>query len=224
MNAPTWFDNPAITVELLPSLGETIAMTAWSTALAILLGLPLGVLLYVTRPRQILAMPVLNQALGIITNVGRSIPFIILMVAIIPFTRMLVGTSIGINAASVPLTIAAIPFVARLIEGALNEISPGLIESAQSMGATPWQIITKVLIPEARGGIITGLTITVVTLVSYSAMAGAVGGGGLGDLGIRYGYNRFNPTIMLITVVILVVMVQGFQSLGDYLVRKSDRK
>ena len=137
---------------------------------------------------------------------------------------MLVGTSIGINAASVPLTIAAIPFVARLIEGALNEISPGLIESAQSMGATPWQIITKVLIPEARGGIITGLTITLVTLVSYSAMAGAVGGGGLGDLGIRYGYNRFNPTIMLITVVILVVLVQGFQSLGDYLVRKSDRK
>lgn len=181
-------------------------------------------MLYVTRPRQILAMPVLNQALGIITNVGRSIPFIILMVAIIPFTRMLVGTSIGINAASVPLTIAAIPFVARLIEGALNEISPGLIESAQSMGATPWQIISKVLIPEARGGIITGLTITLVTLVSYSAMAGAVGGGGLGDLGIRYGYNRFNPTIMLITVVILVVMVQGFQSLGDYLVRKADRK
>ena len=203
---------------------DTLYMVAVSGVIATLLGLPLGVLLYVTRPRQILAMPVLNQALGIITNVGRSIPFIILMVAIIPFTRMLVGTSIGINAASVPLTIAAIPFVARLIEGALNEISPGLIESAQSMGATPWQIITKVLIPEARGGIITGLTITVVTLVSYSAMAGAVGGGGLGDLGIRYGYNRFNPTIMLITVVILVVMVQGFQSLGDYLVRKSDRK
>ncbi|XUO88875.1 methionine ABC transporter permease [Halomonas sp. KM072] len=203
---------------------NTLYMVTVSGVIATLLGLPLGVLLYVTRPRQILAMPVLNQALGIITNVGRSIPFIILMVAIIPFTRMLVGTSIGINAASVPLTIAAIPFVARLIEGALNEISPGLIESAQSMGATPWQIITKVLIPEARGGIITGLTITVVTLVSYSAMAGAVGGGGLGDLGIRYGYNRFNPTIMLITVVILVVMVQGFQSLGDYLVRKSDRK
>ena len=199
-------------------------MVAVSGVIATLLGLPLGVMLYVTRPRQILAMPVLNQVLGIITNIGRSIPFIILMVAIIPFTRMLVGTSIGINAASVPLTIAAIPFVARLIEGALNEISPGLIESAQSMGATPWQIITKVLIPEARGGIITGLTITLVTLVSYSAMAGAVGGGGLGDLGIRYGYNRFNPTIMLITVVILVVLVQGFQSLGDYLVRKSDRK
>ena len=209
---------------ILQATLDTLYMVAVSGVIATLLGLPLGVMLYVTRPRQILAMPVLNQVLGIITNIGRSIPFIILMVAIIPFTRMLVGTSIGINAASVPLTIAAIPFVARLIEGALNEISPGLIESAQSMGATPWQIITKVLIPEARGGIITGLTITLVTLVSYSAMAGAVGGGGLGDLGIRYGYNRFNPTIMLITVVILVVLVQGFQRLGDYLVRKSDRK
>lgn len=209
---------------ILQATLDTLYMVAISGVIATLLGLPLGVMLYVTRPRQILAMPALNQVLGIVTNIGRSIPFIILMVAIIPFTRMLVGTSIGINAASVPLTIAAIPFVARLIEGALNEISPGLIESAQSMGATPWQIITKVLIPEARGGIITGLTITLVTLVSYSAMAGAVGGGGLGDLGIRYGYNRFNPTIMLITVIILVVMVQGFQSLGDYLVRKSDRK
>ncbi|RBI67473.1 methionine ABC transporter permease [Vreelandella sulfidaeris] len=209
---------------ILQATLDTLYMVAVSGLISTLVGLPLGVMLYVTRPRQILAKPVLNQALSIITNIGRSIPFIILMVAIIPFTRMLVGTSIGINAASVPLTIAAIPFVARLVEAALNEISPGLIEAAQAMGATPWQIIRKVLIPEARGGIMTGLTITVVTLVSYSAMAGAVGGGGLGDLGIRYGYNRFNPTIMLITVVILVVMVQGFQSLGDYLVRKSDRK
>jgi D-methionine transport system permease protein len=209
---------------ILQATLDTLYMVGISGLISTLLGLPLGVMLYVTRPRQILAKPLLNHALGIVTNVGRSIPFIILMVAIIPFTRMLVGTSIGINAASVPLTIAAIPFVARLIEGALNELSPGLIEAAQAMGATPWQIITKVLIPEARGGIITGLTITLVTLVSYSAMAGAVGGGGLGDLGIRYGYNRFNPTIMLITVVVLVVMVQGFQSLGDYLVRKTDRK
>ncbi|MCL7929095.1 methionine ABC transporter permease [Halomonas llamarensis] len=209
---------------ILQATLDTIYMVGVSGLISTLLGVPLGVMLYVTRPRQILTMPILNQALGIVTNIGRSIPFIILMVAIIPFTRMLVGTSIGINAAVVPLTIAAIPFVARLVEGALNELSPGLIESAQAMGATPWQIIRKVLLPEARGGIITGLTITLVTLVSYSAMAGAVGGGGLGDLGIRYGYNRFNPTIMLITVIILVVMVQGFQSLGDYLVRKSDRK
>lgn len=203
---------------------DTLYMVGVSGLIAALVGVPLGVLLYVTRPRQILAQPSLNRILGIITNIGRSVPFIILMVAIIPFTRMVVGTSIGTNAAIVPLTIAAIPFVARLVEGALNEIPPGLIEAAQSMGATPYQIIVKVLLPEAKGGIITGLTITVVTLVSYSAMAGAVGGGGLGDLGIRYGYNRFDPGVMLITVAILVVMVQGFQSLGDHLVRRADRK
>ncbi|GAB2804200.1 ABC transporter permease [Halomonas shantousis] len=202
----------------------TLYMVALSGVIATLVGVPLGVLLYVTRPRQILARPAVNRILGAITNIGRSIPFIILMVAIIPFTRMIVGSSIGINAAVVPLTIAAIPFVARLVEGALNEVPPGLVEAAQAMGATPLQIITKVLLPEARGGIINGLTITVVTLVSYSAMAGAVGGGGLGDLGIRYGYNRFDPLVMLVTVAILVVMVQGFQSLGDHLVRKADHK
>ncbi|MDT8895172.1 methionine ABC transporter permease [Halomonas sp. I1] len=209
---------------ILEATLDTLYMVAVSGLIAAALGIPLGVMLYVTRPRQILAQPVLNGVLGVITNIGRSIPFIILMVAIIPFTRTLVGSSIGTNAAAVPLTIAAIPFIARLVEGALNEIPPGLVEAAQSMGATPWQIITRVLLPEARGGIFTALTVTIVTLVSYSAMAGAVGGGGLGDLGIRYGYNRFNPTIMLITVAILVIMVQGFQSLGDYLVRKSDHK
>nr|WP_163503083.1 methionine ABC transporter permease [Halomonas socia] len=209
---------------ILKATLDTLYMVGVSSLLSALLGVPLGVLLYVTRPRQILAQPALNRVLGVVTNIGRSVPFIILMVAIIPFTRMIAGTSIGTNAAVVPLTIAAIPFVARLVEGALNEISPGLIEAAQSMGATPLQIITKVLLPEALGGIITGLTITVVTLVSYSAMAGAVGGGGLGDLGIRYGYNRFDPTVMLITVAILVVMVQGFQSLGDHLVRRTDHK
>lgn len=203
---------------------DTLYMVGVSGVVAAAFGVPLGVLLYITRPGQILARPLANRILGVATNIGRSVPFIILMVAIIPFTRLIVGSSIGTNAAIVPLTIAAIPFVARLVEGALNEISPGLIEAAQSMGATPYQIITKVLLPEAKGGIITGLTITVVTLVSYSAMAGAVGGGGLGDLGIRYGYNRFNPLVMLITVVILVVMVQGFQSLGDSLVRKADHK
>lgn len=203
---------------------DTLYMVGVSGVVAAAFGVPLGVLLYITRPGQILARPLANRILGMVTNIGRSVPFIILMVAIIPFTRLVVGSSIGTNAAIVPLTIAAIPFVARLVEGALNEISPGLIEAAQSMGATPYQIITKVLLPEAKGGIITGLTITVVTLVSYSAMAGAVGGGGLGDLGIRYGYNRFDPLVMLITVVILVVMVQGFQSLGDSLVRKADHK
>lgn len=209
---------------ILKATLDTLYMVGVSGVISALLGIPLGVLLYVTRPQQVLVNPALNTILGLVTNIGRSIPFIILMVAIIPFTRMLVGSSIGTNAASVPLTIAAIPFIARLVEGALNEVSPGLVEAAQSMGATPWQIISRVLLPEARGGIFTALTVTAVTLISYSAMAGAVGGGGLGDLGIRYGYNRFNPTIMLITVVILVVMVQLFQSLGDYLVRKSDHK
>ncbi|WP_277812065.1 methionine ABC transporter permease [Chromohalobacter canadensis] len=209
---------------ILEATLDTLYMVALSGAVSAVIGIPLGVLLYVTRPGQILAQPVAQRVLGVVTNIGRSIPFIILMVAIIPFTRFIVGSSIGTNAAIVPLIIAAIPFVARLVEGALNEISPGLIEAAQAMGATPLQIITKVLLPEAKGGIINGLTITVVTLVSYSAMAGAVGGGGLGDLGIRYGYNRFEPLIMLITVAILVVMVQGFQSLGDRLVRKADHK
>ncbi|MCK0714707.1 methionine ABC transporter permease [Chromohalobacter sarecensis] len=209
---------------ILEATLDTLYMVALSGAVSAVIGIPLGVLLYVTRPGQILAQPVAQRVLGIVTNIGRSIPFIILMVAIIPFTRLVVGSSIGTNAAIVPLIIAAIPFVARLVEGALNEIPPGLIEAAQAMGATPVQIITKVLLPEAKGGIINGLTITVVTLVSYSAMAGAVGGGGLGDLGIRYGYNRFEPLIMLITVAILVVMVQGFQSLGDRLVRKADHK
>ncbi|MCK2043860.1 ABC transporter permease [Chromohalobacter salexigens] len=209
---------------ILEATFDTLYMVALSGAVSAVIGIPLGVLLYVTRPGQILAQPAAQRVLGIVTNIGRSIPFIILMVAIIPFTRLVVGSSIGTNAAIVPLIIAAIPFVARLVEGALNEIPPGLIEAAQAMGATPLQIITKVLLPEAKGGIINGLTITVVTLVSYSAMAGAVGGGGLGDLGIRYGYNRFEPLIMLITVAILVVMVQGFQSLGDRLVRKADHK
>ena len=209
---------------ILEATLDTLYMVGVAGLIAAAAGIPLGVLLYVTRPGQILANPVTQKVLAIVTNVGRSIPFIILMVAIIPFTRLIAGSSIGTNAAIVPLTIAAIPFVARLVEGALNEVPPGLIEAAQSMGATPYQIITKVLLPEAKGGIINGMTITVVTLVSYSAMAGAVGGGGLGDLGIRYGYNRFDPVVMLITVAILVVMVQGFQSLGDHLVRKADHK
>ncbi|MDI4660043.1 MULTISPECIES: methionine ABC transporter permease [Cobetia] len=216
--------SPALLELVLSSTLETLYMVAVAGLISAALGIPLGVALYTSRPGQILARPALNNVLSIITNIGRSVPFIILMVAIIPLTRLIAGSSIGTNAAIVPLTIASIPFVARLIEGALNEVGPGLVEAAQAMGATPMQIITKVLLPEARGGIINGLTITVVTLISYSAMAGTVGGGGLGDLGIRYGYNRFDPMVMLVTVVILVVMVQGFQSLGDHLVRKSNHK
>lgn len=206
------------------SLWETIYMVVVSGAVSALLGIPLGVLLYVTRRGQILARPTLHKILGIVVNATRSIPFIILMVAVIPFTRLIIGTSIGTTAAIVPLSLAGIPFVARIAEGALDEISTGLIEAAQSMGATPMQIITKVMLPEALPGLIHGMTLTLVTMVSYSAMAGAIGGGGLGDLGIRYGYQRFDPTVMLITVVILIAVVQLIQSGGELLQRRFIRK
>jgi len=200
---------------------DTIIMVALSGVISIVVGILLGVALYITHPDRFLAKPILHRVLGLIVNIGRSIPFIILMLAIVPFTRLIMGTSIGLGAAVVPLTVAAIPFVARLIEGALNEVSPGLIETAQSMGATPMQIIWKVLLPEAKSGIITSTTITLITLISYSAMAGAVGAGGLGAIGINYGYNRYDTTIMVITVVITVVLVQIIQSLGDYLVKRT---
>lgn len=206
------------TVELLlNALGQTLYMVAIASLVSFVLGLPLGVLLHVTQKERILQHRMLNMILGWIVNAGRSIPFIILMVAVIPFTRLLTGSSIGTSAAIVPLSIAAIPFVARLVEGALSEVSSGLIEAAQAMGATPMQIITKVLLPEARAGLINAMTITVVTLVGYSAMAGAIGGGGLGDLGIRYGYQRFDGAIMLSTVIVLIALVQLLQMLGDRL-------
>jgi len=209
---------------LLLALGETILMVAASAFFSSLLGIPLGVALHVTKAGQILAQPKLQRLLGTLVNIGRSVPFIILLVAIIPFTRLIVGTSIGTVAAIVPLTVGAIPFVARLIEGALIEVPFGLQEAAQAMGAKPLQIIQKVLLPEALPGIINALTITLVTLVNYSAMAGAIGGGGLGDVGIRYGYQRFDPAIMLVTVVILVLLVQLIQGLGDRLVKRVDHR
>ena len=165
-----------------------------------------------------------NSVLGAIVNVGRSVPFLVLMVAIIPVTKLIVGSFIGTTAAIVPLTIGAIPFVARLIEGALIEVPSGLVEAAQSMGATPLQIITKVLLPEALPTILNSVTITLVTLVSYSAMAGTVGGGGLGDVAIRYGFHRYDLTIMAVTVVMLIVLVQIIQSVGDSLVKKVDHR
>lgn len=202
------------------ALLETLYMVGAAGMASSLIGVPLGVLLYVTRTGQFLAAPWLNTSLGWVVNAGRSIPFIILMVAIIPFTRLLTGTSIGTTAAIVPLSIGAIPFVARLAEAAFNEVPQGLIEAAQAMGATPMQIITRVLVPEARAGLINAVTITLVTLVGYSAMAGAIGGGGLGDLGIRYGYQRFNGTIMLATVVVLIALVQLLQMAGDRLQKR----
>jgi D-methionine transport system permease protein len=209
---------------LVLAFGETVLMVLASALFSALIGIPLGVALHVTKPGQILARPRLQMLLGTLVNIGRSVPFIILLVAIIPFTRLIVGTSIGTIAAIVPLTVGAIPFVARLIEGALIEVPFGLQEAAQAMGAKPLQIIQKVLLPEALPGIINAITITLVTLVNYSAMAGAIGGGGLGDVGIRYGYQRFDPAIMLITVVILVLLVQLIQGLGDRLVKYVDHR
>ncbi|WP_434359418.1 ABC transporter permease [Parasalinivibrio latis] len=220
-----WFAENSRLVDLLVSaLGETLTMVLVAGAIGFVLGIPLGVLLHLTKRGSLLENRTLNKVLGSVVNVGRSIPFIILLVAIIPFTRFVVGTSIGTAAAIVPLTVGAIPFIARLVEGALIEVPSGLVEAAQAMGATPLQIITKVLLPEALPGILNGVTITLVTLVSYSAMAGAVGGGGLGDVGIRYGYQRFDGSVMMITVVMLVILVQLIQSSGDYLVRKVDHR
>ena len=209
---------------LIAALGETILMVFFSTLLASLFGLMLGVVLHITRAGQICSSPCLQKILETVVNAGRSIPFIILMVAIIPFTRFVAGTSIGTIAAIVPLTVAAIPFMARLVEGVLMEIPSGLMDAALAMGLQPFQVITKVLLPEALPGILNSITITMITLVNYSAMAGAIGGGGLGDIGIRYGYERFDGTVMLVTVLILIVLVQLIQSTGHYLVKKVDHR
>ncbi len=209
---------------LVEALLETTYMVAVSTFVSALIGIPLGVILVTTDKGHILENLPVNSVLGAIVNAARSTPFIILMVAIIPITRMIVGTSIGTNAAIVPLTIAAIPFVGRIVEAALKEVDHGVIEAAQAMGASPWEIIKKVLLPEALPAIILGLTITIISLIGYSAMAGAIGGGGLGDLAIRYGYQRFRADIMLATVVILIAQVQLVQSGGDYLSRRLNKK
>lgn len=209
---------------LLLSLGQTLQMVIISAAIAAILGIPLGVIVLTTAKGHILENIPLHRALGTLVNATRSVPFIILMVAIIPLTRLLVGTSIGTTAAMVPLTLAAIPFVGRLVETSLKEVDSGLIEAALAMGASPWEIIRKVLLPEALPSIVSGLTITVIALIGYSAMAGVVGGGGLGDLAIRYGYQRFRPDVMLATVVALIIMVQFVQCAGDTLARRVNKR
>jgi D-methionine transport system permease protein len=209
---------------LLKSLWETTYMVAVSGMISAFVGIPLGIILITTDKGHILENIKINKVLGVFVNATRSTPFIILMVAIIPLTRLLAGTSIGTNAAIVPLSIAAIPFVARIIESALKEVDYGVIEAAQAMGASPLEIIRKVLLPEASPAIILGMTLTIINLIGYSAMAGTIGGGGLGDLAIRYGYQRFRADIMLITVVILIGQVQIVQSTGDYLARRLNKK
>ena len=209
---------------LTKALGETVYMVVVSMAIATALGVPLGVLLNVTSQGQILESPILNKVIGSIVNAVRSIPFIILMVAIIPFTRLIVGSAIGTTAAMVPLVIASIPFIGRQVETSLKEVPYGLIEAALAMGATPFQIITKVLLPESMPSIVAQLTTVIIALVGESAMAGAIGGGGLGDLAIRYGYQRFRPDIMIVTVVVLIVLVQLVQFAGNYLAKRLNKK
>lgn len=220
-----WLVNlAAMGPELLENSWETLYMTFVSVLFASLIGLPLGVIMVITDKGHIKENALIYNVLGTVVNVLRSFPFIILLIAIYPFTRLIVGTTIGTNAAVVPLVIGAAPFVARMVETSLKEVDKGVVEAALSMGATPWQIILKVLLPEARPGVILGTTITTITIIGYSAMAGVVGGGGLGDLAVRYGYQRFQTDVMIVTVIILIVMVQVLQSLGDWLAKKANKK
>jgi D-methionine transport system permease protein len=199
-------------------------MVAIAGIVGSLIGLPIGIFLATSGKGELFPAPATNRVIGLIVNAARSTPFIILVVAIIPFTRFVTGTSIGTYAAIVPLTIATVPFFARLVEASIREIDKGLIEAARAMGATPFQIVWKVLLPEARPSLVLALTMTLVSLIGYSAMVGAVGGGGLGDLGIRYGYQRFMPEVMLAVVVVLIVLVQAVQSAGDALARRFDKR
>ena len=209
---------------MLQGIQETVFMVAVATIIAAIIGIPLGITLVTTSQGHILENRFINQILGTIVNIIRSIPFIILMVAIIPLTRIIAGTSIGTTAACVPLTIVAIPFLSRLVETSIRDVDFGLVEAAESMGATPFQIIRKVLIPEALPTIINNITVLIVNLIGASAMAGAIGGGGLGDIAIRYGYQRFRADVMLATIIILIVGVNLIQACGDFASRKKNKK
>lgn len=203
---------------------DTVVMTGVSTFFAYLIGIPLGVLLVITAPNGLRPHRALNTVLGWIVNIGRSIPFIILLVALIPVTRWIVGTSLGVPGAIVPLVVAAAPFVGRMVEQSLAEVDGGLVEAAQSFGASVWQIVTKVFLRESLPSLIRGVSITFVTLFGYSAMAGTVGAGGLGDIAIRYGYQRYQDDVMIAAVILCIILVQVFQSLGDVIARKVDKR
>lgn len=215
-------------IELIPEINsaffQTLYMISISLGVAIFMGLPIGVFLYITDKGLFLENRVLQNVLGFAVNMVRSIPFIILLVALIPMTDFLVGTTIGPTAASVSLSAAAIPFFARIVESALREIDKGVIEAAIAAGATPWMIIKEVLLLEARSGIISGVTLTLISLIGFSAMAGTVGGGGIGDLAIRFGYYRYDNTIMISTVLILVILVQVIQFAGDFMAKVVDKR
>lgn len=215
-------------ITLLPDLGkafnETFLMMSISVTLSAVFGIPLGVILYATDNDLLGEKPWLNRIAGALVNIIRSTPFIILLVALIPFTKLVAGTIVGPKAATVPLVIAAIPFYARLVEASLKEVNRGVIEAAIAMGSTSWQVIYKVLLVEARSGLVLGLTVTTISLLGFSAMAGIVGGGGIGDLAIRFGYYRFDNLIMFTTVVILIVIVQLIQFIGDRLAKRLDKR
>lgn len=204
---------------LLNATGETLYMVALATLFTVALGLPVGVLLFLTRRGGILPHRAIAASLNAIVNIGRALPFVVLLIALIPFTRLLIGTTLGSTAAVVPITLGAFPFFARIVENALDEVDRGRIEAVVAMGGNLWHIVSRVLLPEALPALVAGITLTVVMLIGFSAMAGVVGGGGLGDLAIRYGYQRFDNHIMAATIIVLLVMVQGVQKLGDRVVR-----
>lgn len=203
---------------------ETLYMTLVSTLIAYVLGVPIGIVLYVTGEGGIRRNRAINLVVGIVVNVLRSVPFLILLVFILPFTRFVVGTTIGSTATIVPLVVAAAPYVARMVESSLKEIDPGVVEASRAMGSSTWQIITKVFLPEAKPSLLVGATISLATILGYSAMAGFVGGGGLGAIAINYGYYRYQSDIMFITVILLVIIVQVFQEGGLKLVSKVDKR
>ena len=209
---------------LIPSINETLYMVFISTVFTVILGLPLGILLVITREDSVLPNSNIYNSLSILINITRSIPFVILMIFIIPFTRLVVGSSIGTNAAIVPLVVAAIPFFARLVEGSILEVNPGVIEAGVSMGASPFEIVLKILIPEAMPSLVLNVTVTIINIIGYSAMAGAVGGGGLGYLAIGYGYHRFQTDVMFATVIILIILVQLIQISGNKISNSIYRK
>lgn len=209
---------------LLQGTLDTLYMTLVSTAIAYLIGIPLGVILVITRREGICPAPKTNAVLGTIVNIMRSAPFLILIIVLIPFTRLVAGTSIGATATIVPLIVGAAPFIARMVESSLLEVDAGVVEAAQAMGASPWQIVTKVLLKESVPSLVTGAAIALTTILGYSAMAGAVGGGGLGDLAIKYGYHRYQTDVLLLTLVILVLLVQVIQALGNAVAKRIDHR
>mgnify|MGYP004501059239 FL=1 len=215
---------PEVNEMIIRGIGETLYMTVFSTAIGYLFGLPLGVCLAITDKEGLTPNKVIYKILDVVVNVTRSIPFLILLILLIPFTRLLVGKSTGSTATIVPLVVAAIPFIARMVESSIEEVDYGVVEAAKSMGAGNFRIICKVLLVEGRTSLVTGMTIAIGTILGYSAMAGTVGGGGLGDIAVRYGYYRYQSDIMIVTVILLIILVQIFQSVGMITAKRINKR